>query len=134
MVKDDADSIIEQAKLLLDEDVSVERRIRVARKIMEHARSIKASCMAEPAIKYGGNRQVITVNVTPIAPTTAQKQIAQQIEACVKRALAVKAEPEKPSWYSEPAVVTGRDGKEASIWGPVLHSWSIDSPPIIPGT
>lgn len=49
MVKDQADAILEQAKLLLDDDVSVERRIRVARKIMEHARAIKVVCMAEPA-------------------------------------------------------------------------------------
>lgn len=47
MVKDQADAILEQAKRLLEEDVSVETRVRIARKILEHARAIKAA--PEPA-------------------------------------------------------------------------------------
>ena len=47
MVKTEADAILELAKQLLQEDVSVETRVRIARKILEHARAIKAA--PEPA-------------------------------------------------------------------------------------
>lgn len=82
MTKDEAEAIHALARQLLEEDVSVETRCRLARKIIEHARAIKASCMGEPTT------QTITVNVPPIAtPTATQKQIAKQIEAGVRRAL-----------------------------------------------
>jgi hypothetical protein len=58
MIKDEAETIRELANQLLEEDVSVERRQRIARKIITHARAIKAACMAEPVIAYGANRQI----------------------------------------------------------------------------
>lgn len=48
MPKDEADAIMDLARQLMEEDVSVERRCRLARKIAEHAKAIRASCMAEP--------------------------------------------------------------------------------------
>jgi hypothetical protein len=47
MIKDEAETIRDLANQLLEEDVSVERRQRIARKIITHARSIKAACMAD---------------------------------------------------------------------------------------
>ncbi len=136
MIKDDADAILDQAKRLMEEDVSCETRIRVARKIIASARAIKVMCMAEPAIKYGGNRQTITVNVPPIAaPTTTQKQIAAQIAASAQGALhhtpakpayasggivsdgPVMVDPVNPDWFSEPKTVIRFDGKETHVWG-----------------
>jgi len=39
MIKDEAETIRELANQLMEEDVSVERRQRIARKIIEHARA-----------------------------------------------------------------------------------------------
>ena len=69
MIKDQVDLIIEQAKLLLDEDVSVERRVRVARKIMEHARAIKVVRMAEQTFE-------VILHTGPIQRYTREQVLA----------------------------------------------------------
>ena len=61
MPKDEAEAIHQLARQLLEEDVSVERRCRIARKIIEHTKTIKSACMAEPAITYGKSRVIWTI-------------------------------------------------------------------------
>lgn len=58
MTKDEAEAIHTLARQLLEEDVSVETRCRLARKIIEHAKAIKA----DPAVKFGGNGQTGSVS------------------------------------------------------------------------
>lgn len=65
MTKDEAEAIHQLARQLLEEDVSCETRCRLARKIIEHAKAIKA----DPAVKFGGNGQTGSVSGSkPVAP------------------------------------------------------------------
>lgn len=85
MTKDEAEAIHQLARQLLEEDCAVETRQRIARKIIEHARAIKASCMAEPVV-----RGVTTkVQVSPVVLTReqSQAQLAAMFAASVRRAL-----------------------------------------------
>lgn len=108
MTKDEAEAIHQLARQLLEEDCAVETRQRIARKIIEHARAIKASCMAEPVTR------TITVKIPPIAaPTTTQKQIALQIEAGIKRTLQ-RMEARNEEACSTPA--EAREQAQASLY------------------
>lgn len=97
MTKDEADAILDLARQLMEEDVSVERRCRLAKKIITHARAIRAVCMVEPQIevvlKPFSRQEVLQGGVVLHMPAmTAQEkaldQAIEKMQSCIGEAWA----------------------------------------------